>query len=183
MCHFPYFPGYSSPVRRLKSHPSVVIWSGNNENEAAMAADWFNISAAERPLYVRDYVSLYVENIRDLVLQVSVSSDWDFSSKFSSHRQHHEDGNQQMLKQAELHYILPNRSDPVQRYRDTLYITQVMQAQCVKIQTEFYRRSRSDIVEGKGHTMGTLYWQLNDIWQGSVITRPFQPIGLSNMSQ
>ncbi len=31
-----------------------------------------------------------------------------------------------------------------------------MQAQCVKIQTEFYRHSRSDIVEGKGHTMGTL---------------------------
>lgn len=226
-------------VRRLKSHPSVVIWSGNNENEAAIATDWFNIPVTERPLYVKDYVKLYVENIRDIVLQedstrpflvssptngvesekegwvaqdpydphygdthyysyyndcwdwtafprtrfaseygfqswpslstlskVSVSSDWDFSSNFSSHRQHHEDGNQQMLKQAELHYILPNSTDPVQKYRDTIYITQVMQAQCVKIQTEFYRRSRSDIVEGKGHTMGTLYWQLNDIWQG-----------------
>ncbi|XP_043111548.1 beta-mannosidase isoform X2 [Puntigrus tetrazona] len=226
-------------VRRLKSHPSVVIWSGNNENEAAIATDWFNISAAARPAYVKDYVNLYVENIREIVLQedstrpflvssptngvesekegwvakdpydphygdthyysyykdcwdwttfprtrfaseygfqswpslstlskVSVSSDWDFSSNFSAHRQHHEDGNQQMLKQAELHYILPNSTDPVKRYRDTIYITQVMQAQCVKIQTEFYRRSRSDIVEGKGHTMGTLYWQLNDIWQG-----------------
>uniref|UniRef100_A0A673J3J8 Beta-mannosidase n=1 Tax=Sinocyclocheilus rhinocerous TaxID=307959 RepID=A0A673J3J8_9TELE len=226
-------------VRRLKSHPSVVIWSGNNENEAAIATDWFNIPVAERPLYVKDYVNLYVENIRDIVLQedstrpflvssptngvesekegwvakdpydphfgdthyysyykdcwdwtafprtrfaseygfqswpslstiskVSVSSDWDFSSNFSAHRQHHEDGNQQMLKQAELHYILPNSTDPVQRYRDTIYITQVMQAQCVKAQTEFYRRSRSDIVEGNCHTMGTLYWQLNDIWQG-----------------
>uniref|UniRef100_A0A8C1XD14 Beta-mannosidase n=1 Tax=Cyprinus carpio TaxID=7962 RepID=A0A8C1XD14_CYPCA len=226
-------------VRRLKSHPSVVIWSGNNENEAAIATDWFNIPVAARPLYVKDYVHLYVENIRDIVLQedstrpflvssptngvesekegwvakdpydphygdthfysyykdcwdwtafprtrfaseygfqswpslstlskVSVSSDWDFSSNFSAHRQHHEDGNQQMLKQAELHYILPNSTDPLQKYRDTIYITQVMQAQCVKIQTEFYRRSRSDIVEGKGHTMGTLYWQLNDIWQG-----------------
>lgn len=40
-----------------------------------------------------------------------------------------------------------------------------MQAQCVKTQTEFYRRSRSEIVDGKGHTMGALYWQLNDIWQ------------------
>uniref|UniRef100_A0A8C1P6P8 Beta-mannosidase n=1 Tax=Cyprinus carpio TaxID=7962 RepID=A0A8C1P6P8_CYPCA len=226
-------------VRRLKSHPSVVIWSGNNENEAAIATDWFNIPVTVRPLYVKDYVHLYVENIRDIVLQedstrpflvssptngvesekegwvakdpydphygdthfysyykdcwdwtafprtrfaseygfqswpslstlskVSVSSDWDFSSNFSAHRQHHEYGNQQMLKQAELHYILPNSTDPLQKYRDTIYITQVMQAQCVKIQTEFYRRSRSDIVEGKGHTMGTLYWQLNDIWQG-----------------
>ena len=40
-----------------------------------------------------------------------------------------------------------------------------MQAQCVKTETEFYRRSRSEIVNGKGHTMGALYWQLNDIWQ------------------
>lgn len=54
----------------MKSHPSVVIWSGNNENEAAIATDWFNISVAVRPLYAKDYVSLYVENIRDIVLQV-----------------------------------------------------------------------------------------------------------------
>lgn len=43
---------------------------------------------------------------------------------------------------------------------------QVMQAHCVKVQTEFYRRSRSEVIEGQGHTMGALYWQLNDIWQG-----------------
>jgi len=60
-------------VRRLKSHPSVVIWSGNNENEAAIATDWFNIPVAEHPLYVKDYVKLYVENIRDIVLQVRLS--------------------------------------------------------------------------------------------------------------
>lgn len=42
---------------------------------------------------------------------------------------------------------------------------QVMQAQCIKTETEFYMRSRSEIVDGEGHTMGALYWQLNDIWQ------------------
>lgn len=42
---------------------------------------------------------------------------------------------------------------------------QVMQAQCVKAQTEFYRRCRTELIEGKGQTMGALYWQLNDIWQ------------------
>lgn len=41
---------------------------------------------------------------------------------------------------------------------------QVTQAQCVKAQTEFYRRSRSEIIGGKGRTMGALYWQLNDVW-------------------
>lgn len=57
-------------VRRLKSHPSVVIWSGNNENEAAIAKNWFFIPFAKTPLYVKDYVQLYVENIREIVKQV-----------------------------------------------------------------------------------------------------------------
>lgn len=44
-------------------------------------------------------------------------------------------------------------------------LTKVMQAQCVKTETEFYRFSQSEIIKGEGHTMGALYWQLNDIWQ------------------
>ncbi|XP_070698730.1 beta-mannosidase [Pempheris klunzingeri] len=225
-------------VQRLKSHPSIIIWSGNNENEAALATDWFSIPVSQRPTYLKDYVTLYVNNIRAIVQEedhsrpflvssptngaeseqegwvaanpydphygdthfysyildcwdwrtfprtrfaseygfqswpsistlqpVSVKEDWSWSSNFTWHRQHHEAGNQQMLLQAALHFILPNSTDPLRRFTDTLYITQVMQAQCVKTQTEFYRRSQSEIIEGKGHTMGALYWQLNDIWQ------------------
>lgn len=225
-------------VRRLKSHPSIIVWSGNNENEAALATDWFDIPGTEMPKYLKDYVTLYVNNIRDIVLeedpsrpflvssptngaeseqegwvavnpydplygdthfysythdcsdwrsfprtrfaseygfqswpslstlkQVSKEDDHSYDSAFSSHRQHHDDGNQQMLQQAALHYHLPNSTDAYKRYTDTLYITQVMQAQCIKAQTEFYRRSRSEVIEGKGLTMGALYWQLNDIWQ------------------
>ncbi|XP_028251213.1 beta-mannosidase [Parambassis ranga] len=225
-------------VRRLKSHPSVIIWSGNNENEAALATDWFNIPASQRPLYIKDYVTLYVNNIRKIVQEedqsrpflvssptngaeseqegwvaanpydphygdvhfysyvldcwdwrtfprtrfaseygfqswpsfstlqpISTKEDWSYVSDFTSHRQHHEAGNQLMLLQAALHFNLPNSTYALKRFTDTLYITQVMQAQCVKAQTEFYRRSRSEIIEGKGHTMGALYWQLNDIWQ------------------
>uniref|UniRef100_A0A3B4X821 Beta-mannosidase n=1 Tax=Seriola lalandi dorsalis TaxID=1841481 RepID=A0A3B4X821_SERLL len=214
-------------LRRLKSHPSVIIWSGNNENEAALATDWFDIPASQRPRYVKDYVTLYVNNIRELVQEdqsrpflvssptngaeseregwvaanpydlhygdthfysytldcwdwrnfprtrfaseygfqswpsfstlqpVSIKEDWSYSSNFSSHRQHHEGGNQQMLQQAASHFNLPNATDPLKRFTDTLYITQVMQAQCVKTQTEFYRRSQTEIIEGKGHTMAT----------------------------
>uniref|UniRef100_A0A8C2ZS38 Beta-mannosidase n=3 Tax=Cyclopterus lumpus TaxID=8103 RepID=A0A8C2ZS38_CYCLU len=225
-------------VQRLKSHPSIIAWSGNNENEAALATDWFNIPVSQRPAYLKDYVTLYVDNIRAVgqeedqsrpflvsspsngaeseqegwvasnpydphygdthfysytldcwdwrtfprtrfaseygfqswpsfstLLPVSIKEDWSYNSNFSSHRQHHEDGNLRMLLQAALHFNLPNATDPVKRFTDTLYITQVMQAQCVKTQTEFYRRSQSEIIEGKGRTMGALYWQLNDVWQ------------------
>lgn len=36
----------------------------------------------------------------------------------------------------------------------------------IKTETEKYRRSQSEIVDDVGKTMGALYWQLNDIWQG-----------------
>nr|XP_006629912.2 PREDICTED: beta-mannosidase [Lepisosteus oculatus] len=226
-------------VRKLKSHPSIIIWSGNNENEAAIATDWFNVPLSKRQIYRNDYVTLYVNNIREIVQnedksrpflassptngdesvqegwiaqnpydphygdthfysyledcwdwklfpktrfaseygfqswpsfstlqKISAPEDWSYSSNFTDHRQHHLSGNKEMLQQASLHFSLPASPDPLQHYKDTLFLTQVMQAQCVKMQTEFYLRSRSEIREGKGHTMGALYWQLNDIWQG-----------------
>ncbi|XP_066239994.1 beta-mannosidase [Saccopteryx leptura] len=225
-------------IRRLKSHPSIIIWSGNNENEAALMRNWYSIDRRDLPTYIRDYVELYVKNIREVVLaedktrpfitssptngaktiaegwlsvnpydkhfgdvhfydyigdcwdwkifpkarfvseygyqswpsfstleQISSKEDWSFKSRFSLHRQHHENGNDEMLQQAGLHFKLPQSTDLIRAFKDTIYLTQVMQAQCVKIETEFYRRSRSEIVGGEGHTMGALYWQLNDIWQ------------------
>lgn len=58
-------------LRRLKSHPSIILWSGNNENEAAIATNWFGIPQSERPRYLKDYTSLYVDSIRSIVLRVS----------------------------------------------------------------------------------------------------------------
>ncbi|KAM9330489.1 beta-mannosidase [Gastrophryne carolinensis] len=225
-------------LRRLKSHPCIIVWSGNNENEAAIASDWFSIPASMKEIYVQDYLTLYIKTIRELILkmdmtrpfisssptngkqtikenwlaknpydnhygdthyynyisdcwdwstyprtrlaseygfqswpsfstivQVSSPEDWSYTSNFTDHRQHHATGNKQMMTQASLHYRLPVNSDPVQEFQDTLYLTQVMQSQCIKLQTEFYRRSQSEIVDGLGFTMGALYWQLNDIWQ------------------
>ncbi|KAM6439989.1 beta-mannosidase isoform 1-T1 [Liasis olivaceus] len=226
-------------VKRLKYHPSIVLWSGNNENEAALSTNWFSIPSAQMNLYFKDYVTLYVNNIREIVFaedqsrpfiassptnglesikegwlarnpydthygdthyynylndcwnwtmyprarfaseygfqswpsfstlaQVSVEEDWSYKSNFSLHRQHHAGGNDEMLQQAGLHFKLPQVVNPVENFKQTIYLTQIMQAQCVKTETEFYRRSQSEIVNGEGRTMGALFWQLNDIWQG-----------------
>ncbi|XP_019343596.2 beta-mannosidase isoform X2 [Alligator mississippiensis] len=225
-------------VKRLKSHPSIILWSGNNENEAAIADNWFSIPYAEKNVFVKDYVMLYVKNIREIVLaedksrpfivssptngletikegwlspnpydthygdihfydytrdcwdwriypkarfaseygfqswpsfstleKVSSADDWSYASNLSLHRQHHVSGNDEMLQQAGLHFKLPQSADPLKKFKDTIYLTQVMQAQCIKTETEFYRRSQSEVIDGQGHTMGALYWQLNDIWQ------------------
>ncbi|KFO60594.1 Beta-mannosidase, partial [Corvus brachyrhynchos] len=228
----------SHQVRRLKSHPSIILWSGNNENEAALASNWFSIPYADIGVYIKDYVTLYVKNIREIVLtedksrpfvassptnglesvkqgwlsqnpydthygdthfydyksdcwnwtvypktrfaseygfqswpsfstieKVSSPEDWSYTSNFSLHRQHHEGGNIQMLQEIGRHFKLPQSPDPVKQFKDMIYLTQVMQAQCIKTETEFYRFSQSEIINGEGHTMGALYWQLNDIWQ------------------
>lgn len=42
---------------RLNTHPSIVVWGGNNENEVALG--WFDESLTNRDLYVSDYSKLY----------------------------------------------------------------------------------------------------------------------------
>lgn len=32
----------SQQIRRLQYHPSIVIWAGNNENEAALSGNWYD---------------------------------------------------------------------------------------------------------------------------------------------
>ena len=44
---------------KLKHHPSIVLWAGNNENEAALATDWWGVKD-EFKRYEHDYVRLYI---------------------------------------------------------------------------------------------------------------------------
>ena len=55
----------------------------------------------------------------------------------------------------------------IDRFNDLVYLSQITQAMAMKTETEFYRRNREiDPKTGNGNTMGALYWQLNDIWEG-----------------
>ncbi|CAG2163303.1 unnamed protein product [Oppiella nova] len=55
----------------------------------------------------------------------------------------------------------------IERYQDLVYLSQVVQAMAMKSATEHHRRNREVSASGSGNTMGALYWQLNDIWQGT----------------
>ncbi|XP_072754584.1 beta-mannosidase-like isoform X2 [Anoplolepis gracilipes] len=49
-------------VIRLKNHPSIVLWAGNNENEAALYGNWYGTGSAQ--IYREDYVKLYVNLLK-----------------------------------------------------------------------------------------------------------------------
>lgn len=53
-------------VRRLQHHPSIAVWAGNNENEAALRGNWYG-TQTNFTLYKNDYVKLYVDTIRPVV--------------------------------------------------------------------------------------------------------------------
>ena len=53
-------------VSRLRHHPSIIIWSGNNENEAALSANWY-LTDSDKETYAADYRQLYIETIMHAV--------------------------------------------------------------------------------------------------------------------
>ncbi|ESO87028.1 hypothetical protein LOTGIDRAFT_183459 [Lottia gigantea] len=220
-------------VRRLKTHPSIILWSGNNENNEIL-------NEYQGDQYKKDYLTLYIDTIKPVVTLLDPSrpfvssspsngpetekegwiaknpqSDffgdvhfyndsadlWDisvldiprFASEFgteswcnfetiekvlseadlsynspmSLHRQHNVGGNEIMLNLTKIHIQLPNSTNPKQQFEDLIYVIQIHHAVAMRTEIEHYRRWTNQLQsDGRGHTMGALYWQLNDIWQG-----------------
>ncbi len=58
-----------------------------------------------------------------------------------------------------LHYIRANYGEP-RDFSDFIYLSQVMQAEGIALAASHHRASMP-------YTMGSLYWQLNDVWPGA----------------
>lgn len=65
-------------VKRLQSHPSIVIWSGNNENEEAIAENWYHVPQEKINRAKDDYRKLYVETVMRAVLTVDKGTNRPF---------------------------------------------------------------------------------------------------------
>jgi beta-mannosidase len=65
-------------VKRLQSHPSIVLWSGNNENEAAVAQNWYSIPADKILKVKADYRQLYVSTVMRAVQEVDKGTNRPF---------------------------------------------------------------------------------------------------------
>lgn len=94
------------------------------------------------------------------------SADLVITSDFMDWRQHHPGGNAEMLLLIGENMNIPDSSS--RNFTSAfIYLSEVYAAQAIKVETEHYRRYRSySTDDGRGFTMGALYWQLNDVWVG-----------------
>ena len=203
-------------VKRLRNHPSIVIWNGNNEIESG----WFHWGWKDQ-LPARlwdDYLKLFYgvlpevcgaldpsrpywpsspsSNLEDdnqsqkmgdlhywevwhaslpfreyekqfprfmseygfqsfpqieTVNTYTVPADHDINSPVMMAHQRHPRGNQLIRE-----YMLREYPEP-KDFESFLYVSQVLQAEGMKIGAEHLRRIMP-------HNMGSLYWQINDCW-------------------
>jgi len=85
-----------------------------------------------------------------------------------NHRQHHTKGQEEIRENIRMHLPFPTLYNSTEAFPFMLYEAQVAQAVSLKTETEHYRRQVDKLDEnGLGHTMGALYWQLNDVWPGA----------------
>ncbi len=216
-------------ILRLRDHPSLVMWCGNNEEESAwknwgQGAKLKNAAPAFAARVWDGYVRLFGHDLRRLVGRLGLGvpywpgspgngnlrgnpdaldsgdvhywgvwaqgkpvqayldvtprfmsefglqswpslqtvadfadrSQWDIDGKVIRAHQKYlaGDGNKRLL-----HYIEAEYGTPAS-FADFVYLSQVMQAEGVALAALHHRASRP-------YTMGTLYWQLNDVWPGA----------------
>ncbi|MBN2088318.1 glycoside hydrolase family 2 protein [candidate division KSB1 bacterium] len=81
----------------------------------------------------------------------TIEEDWDISSKVMAAHQRSGIGNERIKMYLGWDYKVP------EKFGHILYLSQVLQAEGIKIGIEAHRRN-------KPYCMGTLYWQINDCW-------------------
>jgi beta-mannosidase len=80
-----------------------VLWSGNNENEAAIAQNWYRIPADRMPKAKDDYRKLYVDTVMRAVQEVDKGNNRPFVTSSPSNG----------LETVKENYTSANPQDPL----------------------------------------------------------------------
>ena len=214
----------SYQLRRLRNHPSIVLWCGNNESDVAWK-NWgwqkqYGIGLEDSITIRKGYEMLFLDRIPSLVQRFAAGtpyvhssplSNWgkrenfnhmnmhywgvwhgeepidsfkvniprfmseygmqsypafnkiieannglapELNGPFIANRQKSYKGNRLLLKYIEGEY------GPVRSTEELCYLSQLHQADAMSIAIESHRLNY-------GKCMGTLFWQLNDVWDGA----------------
>lgn len=72
-------------IRRLQRHPSILVWAGNNENEAALIQNWYG-TRKEQGRFVQEYTHLYRDVVEKAVRENDQWHIWLYSSPSNGNR-------------------------------------------------------------------------------------------------
>ena len=201
-------------VKRIKSHPCLCLWGGNNEIETMFSympenmkiVQWYKkffyeilkdlvteldpdtpyietspigesfrkgvtgddhgdthmwtVWHGQKPLnYYRTRPTRFCSEFgleslpsMDAVRQFAEESDYHITSEIFNSHQKCRNGNRKML-----YYLLEKYYEP-EKFEDLIYMTNLIQKECIQDATEHWRRNR-------GRCNGSLFWQYNDCWQ------------------
>jgi len=144
----PYWP--SSPSANFEDDPG-----GQRNGDMHYWAVWHAVEPIEEythqfPRFMSEYGFQSFPDIQT-VRKFAEPQDLDILSPVMQNHQKNVGGNERIRA-----YVLRDFREP-KDFESFLYVSQVMQAEAIKVGAEHLRRQRP-------RTMGSLYWQLNDCW-------------------
>jgi beta-mannosidase len=150
---------YADPVPYWPSSPSAnfeEIPDNQNNGDMHYWQVWHAQAPAEDytkqfPRFMTEYGFQSFPEMRTIRTFANKPEDFDIHSTVMQAHQKNKGGNERILT-----YMLREYSQP-KDFASFVYLSQVQQAEIIKIGAEHLRRQRP-------RTMGGLYWQLNDCW-------------------
>lgn len=144
----PYWP--SSPSSKLEDDPESQKMGDLHYWQVWHAALPFSEYEKQAPRFMTEYGFQSFPQL-ETVNTYTVASDHDIKSPVMMAHQRHPRGNQLIRE-----YMLREYPEP-KDFESFLYVSQVLQAEGIKIGAEHLRRIMP-------HNMGSLFWQINDCW-------------------
>jgi beta-mannosidase len=150
---------YADPVPYTPSSPSAnfeEIPDNQHNGDMHYWAVWHQQAPAadytkQFPRFMSEYGFQSFPEMRTIRTFANKPEDFDIHSTVLQAHQKNKGGNERILT-----YMLREYHEP-KDFASFVYLSQVQQAEIIKIGAEHLRRQRP-------RTMGSLYWQLNDCW-------------------
>lgn len=146
----PQTPYWESSPQLGRGNPNSISQGDSHYWGVWHDAEPFEVLAQKVPRFMSEFgFQAYPEMAT--IETFTTPADRTINSEVIKNHQKHQRGNQLILEYMEREYFLPDT------FATLLYLSQVLQAEGMKIGFEAQRRSMP-------WCMGTLYWQLNDCW-------------------
>jgi beta-mannosidase len=145
----PYWP--SSPSSNASFEEPNSVRAGDTHNWTVWhGGEPFTSYRAHDSRFVSEFGFQSLPAL-DTIRTYADESEWNMTSYIMEHHQRNAAGNGKIVTYLTDHFRLP------QDFESLIYLSQLLQAEAVRIGVEHWRRNRH-------RTSGALYWQLNDCW-------------------